>query len=154
MKKYLIIYVLLFFATAYKAQDADFTKQFINQTHITLNKVQKEIIRNGSNQFVADFKNAILLQTASVKAYDKSTNESYTFSYKSREICIRILEALNPTSVKGFSITDIDRSTFEKSKSVKESNSDNYITAQEKDYLLNLNISEPGSILNLLINLN
>lgn len=136
------------------AQDAEFTKQFINQTHITLNKAQKELIRSNSVQFESQFKEAILLQTAAVKSYDKSHNESFMFSYRSRELCLKMLDALNPASVKGYSISSAELEIQEQNKTNRTNKIETYITDQEKEYVSKINILEPGSIQTLLLNLN
>lgn len=154
MKKLLFIIAAFAFFLNAKSQDSEFTKEFINKNHTALNKAQKELMKSQDPIQIKAFKDAVILQMASVKSY-KSNNlkQSYNMAYKSRTTCLDLLTKLNPSSASYFNLTDTEKNVIgqdaEKSISVEKS-----LSKEEINKVENMDVLSPVSLRELEINLN
>jgi hypothetical protein len=73
---------LLLFCTIAKSQTEIELKDFITKNSVAIRTVQKNMIREGSSDYVASFKNILKNQEAAVKLYNSDRTESLEFLKK------------------------------------------------------------------------
>jgi len=151
MKRQYLLFLTLWMAFFVNAQDAQFTKDFINKTNLAINKVQKEIIRSGNTSYESKFKEALGYQSAAVQSYQTDLTHSYNLSHHSLLLCVAILDALNPTSAVYFKPSQTENEIIINNLNHTGNLLDKYLSKQKKEEISLINISTPGSlkILNL-----
>jgi hypothetical protein len=153
MKRSIFLGLILFGVLYSKSQTSEQATEFINKSHVALNKVQKELMRASDKTAEANFRSAVRYQVASVK-YFKANNfkEAFELSYKSRMECIDILKGIKSVNTDYFVPAPGEEQLLKqdyKTITLPEG----HLSKEELFKIENLNVSEPQKLRELEINL-
>lgn len=103
-----LLLVLFFYCTSFFSQTSDELKNFIKKNNVAIRAVQKNIIKENSNE-LAFFKDILKNQSAAVKAFttDKSTSTSYAVIV--REKCVQYLKEKSLPSIEYYDFTTTEK---------------------------------------------
>lgn len=108
MKLSLFLSLLLFCGIAKSQTDIEL-KDFITKNSVAIRTVQKNMIREGSSDYVASFKNILKNQEAAVKLYNSDKKASCYFAFIARTESLEFLKKHTQGSTEYFEITTSEK---------------------------------------------
>jgi hypothetical protein len=100
---------LLLFCTIAKSQTEIELKDFITKNSVAIRTVQKNMIREGSSDYVASFKNILKNQEAAVKLYNSDKKASCYFAFVARTESLDFLKKHTQGSTEYFEVTTSEK---------------------------------------------
>ena len=113
------IKILLSFLFVYcfsKAQTNIDLKNFINENHVAICSVQKNMLRENNTNYASSFKELLKNQEAAVKLYNSDNESSSYFAAIVRKECLTFLKAHTQSNLDYLEITSSEKSFIKESK--------------------------------------
>ena len=114
MKRYFnafICTILLFVTMNLSSQTVTQTTSFINRSHISIAKVQKEIYRSGNSIYTTEIKKAIKYQVIAISLFKQNKfKDALAYSYKARVQCIELCSKLSIN--ENYNLNDDEKTYF------------------------------------------
>jgi hypothetical protein len=137
-----LLFLICMLGLSISAQTSEQARYFVNRTHIALAKVQKEMYRSGKDDQGSDLKEGLKYQTLALKMYkDGNFEKAVGYSFKAREISLKLLNTLSKQSLEALS-PDSDEKTFCKPDTYKDLNT-NGIDKTKAEEIDKLNVLDP-----------
>lgn len=110
IKKTILAIFLFFSAGAVFSQSAIQAHDFINRSHVSVAKVEKEMFKANDNTNGPELKNAIKYQLIAVKLYqEKNYKDAVGYSYKARTICMELCTKMNISEGAWYALNDSEK---------------------------------------------
>lgn len=145
MRLKLFLCALLFCAIT-KAQTNTELKDFISKNNIAIRAVQKSMIHESNNSYIASFKEIIKNQEAAVKLYSTDQKASMHFAYLVRTESLDFLKKHSQSSTIYYEISEAEKA-FTKSSG----ESSKVLSSSEIKTVDNMDAMSPQSLNNLIL---
>lgn len=150
MKKFslfLVALTCLVYTQNLNAQDASILKSFINENDIAIRSVQKHSINLTDPSAETIVKELLMLQIASVAAFESNSKQSADIAFAVRKRCSDFLKINSKTSLEYLIFTDKERNFFKSPQPINEP--DTYLSNDENQKIKSLNSKDPHLFDNL-----
>jgi hypothetical protein len=149
IKLAIIFFILLIKVSAQNYEQA---RSFINRSHISIMKVEKEMYIKNDSSNADEIKKSVGYQMMAINLFKQNKfKESVIYSFKSRSVCISLCDKMNISEGKYYVPDEYEKSFFNSSSSGKELN--NSLTQSQIDEINRLNVMDPYKFQRLELNI-
>jgi hypothetical protein len=124
-----------------RAQNYEQARYFINRSHVSIMKVEKEMYIKNDTSNTGEIKKSVGYQMMAINLFNQSKfKESVIYSFKSRSICTSLCDKMNISEGKYYGPDEYEKSFFNSSDSMKLNN---LLTPSQIDEINKINVMDP-----------